>query len=297
MNFRLFGVLAVPAAIFALVLSAQSPMAAEPAPEAVIQLKPYLGGQWSFTARVRDRDETFLLDTGGGLSVITPATAAEAGCTPWDRITGYRMRGDRVDLQRCDGVRFAVDALTLSPPSVGVWDMSKLLPKDAPPLAGSLALDAFAGRVITLDLAGRRLILESPASLAARIRRAHEVPVRFAREAGGLALVPLVPLETSAGRVWAELDSGSDAPLMVARHIAALLSLDPEKKGGQPVSARLAGGVPLTTTAYIGDFIIDGDIGSPVMKDWAITIDMARQRLWIAAAEDDAPKTAPAPAH
>jgi hypothetical protein len=55
-----------------------------------------------------------------------------------------RMRGDRVDTPRCDSARLGVGGQNLNVPIAGVFDFSKLLPKDAPPIDGSLALDAFA---------------------------------------------------------------------------------------------------------------------------------------------------------
>lgn len=260
----------------ALLMSLSAAEAAE-----TIPLTTYLGQSWAINTRLHDRDETFLFDTGGGLTIITPEVAAEIGCKPWGQITGFRMRGDRVDARRCDDVGFLASGVKLGVPSAGVFDFSVLLPKDAPPLAGAIGLDAFAGKILTIDFIKRELVVETPKSLSERIKGAHEVPVRFAREAGGLALVAFVPVETPAGRLWMEFDCGSDAPLMVGRHAAALLGLDPDKKGDQPVRAALAGGVPLPASAIVGDYIVDGNIGAPAMKNWVVTLDLAKQRLWI----------------
>jgi len=149
-------------------------------------------------------------------------------------------------------------------------------------LDGSLALDAFAGRALTLDLSAGQLIVDTPASLAARTARAVEVPVRFDRSAQGLALTPLVAVETAKGRLWMELDCGSDGALIVGRHTAELLHLDPAAKGAQSLAATIAGGVALAGNARVEDLILDGNIGAPVLKRWIVTLDLARQRLWIA---------------
>lgn len=262
-------------------LIAAALLAATPAAAQVtIPLEPYLGVLWSFQAKDGGR---YLLDTAGGITAITPATAKTIGCEPWGRITGHRMRGDRVDLARCDKVTIAAAGVKLTLPTVGVFDFSKLLPPDAPPLEGSVALDAFAGRVVTLDLGGRRLVIETPASLKARLRGAAEVPIRFARDGGGLALTPFVPVETPKGAVWMELDSGSNGAVVVAQHNAALLGLNPDSKERQPMTLSIQGGPKVSTQALVMDLILDGNIGVPLLKDWVVTLDLANARAWIKA--------------
>jgi hypothetical protein len=192
------------------------------------------------------------------------------------------MRGDRLDLTRCDNIALALNGTSVKLDSVGVWDLSKLLPPDAPPLAGSLALDAFSGHVVTLNLAAGTLTIESSQSLQARLKGAREIPVRFSREVQGLALTPMIAVDTPKGRLWMELDSGSDAPLIVGKHAAQALGLDAAKTGAQDASLKLAGGPELSAKASLQDLILDGNIGAPVLKDWIITIDLDKQRLWIA---------------
>jgi hypothetical protein len=258
--------------------------AASPARPVIIPLTPYLGVVPSLQASVNGKPGTFLFDTAGGTTAIDPAFASASGCKPWGQVTGFRMRGDRMDLERCDDLKVEASGVRLTAPTAGVLDLRKLLPKDAPPLAGSLALDAFAGRAVTIELARNRLILETPASLKARVRAAVEVPVRFSRDAGGLSLTPLAAVQTPQGRLWMELDTGSDGGAVVDRHGAAALGLDPDSKRGQDLSMTLAGGVAVKTRALVGDLIIDGNIGGPVLKTWTVTLDLARQRLWIAPA-------------
>lgn len=262
-----------------LLAAAAVPAAGQTPQPAVIPLEPYLGVLWSFQAKDGGR---YLLDTAGGLTAITPAAAQAAGCEPWGRITGHRMRGDRVDLTRCDKITIQAAGVALAPPTVGVFDFSKLLPPNAPTLLGSVALDAFAGRAVTLDLGGQKLIVETPASLKARIKGAAEVPVRFARDAGGLALTPFVPVPTPKGDVWMELDSGSNGAVVVAQHNAALLGLDPDAKTAQPFKLAVRGGPAADVQAVVMDLVIDGNIGVPVLKDWVVTLDLAGERAWIA---------------
>jgi hypothetical protein len=261
--------------------------APEPRPQAVIPLEPYLGVLWSFEAKVAGEPKRFLFDTGGGISVVSPSITGALGCKPWGQVTGFREKGDRVDAPRCDDARIEASGVALHVPTATVVDFSAigLLPKDAPPIAGSIAMDMFAGRIITLDLAHRRLIVETPASARARIAGAKEIPVRFERDAGGLALTPLVPVKTPEGLAWMFLDCGSDAPMIVGSHVAKDLGLDPDNKHAQPISVELQGGIPIQSKAAVQEgLIVDGNIGEPIMRAWVLTFDLARQRLWIAPA-------------
>jgi hypothetical protein len=244
----------------------------------------YLGAVPSLKVDIGGKPATFLLDTAGGLTVVMPATTKAIGCQPWGQMTGFRMRGDRLDVPRCDDVTLSAQGMSLRLETAGVWDFSHLLPKDAPPLAGSIALDAFADRAITLDLAGGKLIVETPRSLADRVKAAIEVPMRIGREVGGRSLTPFVGVDTPKGRLWMELDCGSDGYVIVNRSVAAALGLDPAAKGKQPLATSL-GGTPLKADAQIMDLAIDGNIGAPILKRWVITLDLAHQRLWLAPAK------------
>jgi hypothetical protein len=262
-------------------------VAAVAAPRAVsrptiIPLAPYLDGQLAFETSVGGHVTHVLLDTAGGSTVISPAFAAQIGCRPWGQVTGFQMRGQRLDLQRCDDVRFGVAGLTLSTPMAGIFDITQGLPAGAPPLAGSVALDAFAGRTVTLDVGHRQLIVETPASLKMRIRHAQPVATRFEREMAGASLTPLIGLATPKGQVWLELDSGSDGSVIANRPIAAALGMDPEKRGGQPIALHPIGGPTIETDGHVENLIIDGNVGVRVLRHWILTIDTAREKMWIA---------------
>lgn len=258
-----------------------APVVAAPRP-ITIPLAPYMDGQLAFEASVGGHVTHVLLDTAGGSTVISPAFAAEIGCKPWGQVTGFQMRGQRLDLKRCDNVRFSVAGLTLGTPMAGIFDITQGLPKDAPPLAGSVALDAFAGRVVTLDVGHRQLIVETPASLQARIRHGRPIATRFEREMAGAALTPLIGLATAQGQVWLELDSGSDGSVIANRPIAAALGMDLDRKGSQPVTLRTTGGPSIETDGHVENLIIDGNVGVRVLRHWVVTIDTAHQKMWIA---------------
>ncbi len=260
------------------VLVAQEPAA--PAPLAIIPLETYLENHTAVHATVGGQPGTFLFDTGGGVSSISPAMAQKIGRRPWGLITGFRMTGERLDLPHCDDVPFALAGQKLAAPQVGVLDIMKLLGPDAPPLDGTLGLDIFAGKVITI-IPRQSIVVESPGSLAARIANAKELPVRLVRDAGGVALTVDGAVQTSAGTAWMELDNGNNGGFAIANHIAPLLGLHPDAPKQEMVQLTLANGIKAQGLASTGNFIMDGNLGAPFLNQWILTLDLEKGRAWL----------------
>lgn len=267
--------------LFAISTASESARASVPT---VIKLENYMDTTLAMRAKVNGHEGLFQFDTGGGVTIIGSDVAKEIGCTPWGRISGFRMTGERLDFRRCDDIRFEASGLTLNAPSVGALDIMSLLPKGAPHLDGSIGLDIFAGRAITFDESGRTLIVETPESLKRRIRNAKEVPIRLVRDAEGVALTIDVAVPTRSGKAWMELDSGNAGGLAIANHVAGLFNLSPNGKQPQPVKFEISGGIPVDGQAMTSDLIKDGNIGVPFFKKWILTVDLSSGRAWLSQA-------------
>jgi hypothetical protein len=248
-----------------------------------IKLGSYQGAQTTVQASVAGHDGTFLFDTGGGITIISPALAEAAGCTPWGNITGFRMRGDRLDVPRCDNIGVAIDGGHFIAPIASVFDLAKISPKDAPH-DGLIALDVFAGKAVTFEPAAGKLTVETPGSLASRAAHMTAVPVRLVRDSQGVALTVDIGVPTPKGMAWMEIDSGSDDTAVdVSKAIAPLLGIDPANPKRQPIHVVLAPGLVLQGTARpIDGLIMDGNIPIHYLKDWIITLDLANGRAWVA---------------
>lgn len=262
---------------------ASGPVSAQSRAGPEIPLSDYLGILHTVEATVAGQSGTFLFDTGGGVSVVTPEFAERIGCTPWGNVSGFRLSGERLDGPRCDDVVFDLgDGVSLTSPAAGVFDLKAMLPPEGP-VDGILSLDAFADQPFTLDLAARRIILETPDSLVARIDGAVEVPVHFARQAGGYSLTVLALVETDAGDLWLQLDSGGVPPLLLAPHAAAAMGV-PETRPAQPFRLGLGAGDRRATVEAAPtirpNMIIDGNIGEPTMARMLLTFDLANGKLW-----------------
>lgn len=253
-------------------------------PAAIVPLGDLLGVLRTVEVRVGDQGATMILDTGGGVTVITPDLAGRIGCTPWGQLSGFRLSGERLTMTRCDHVALAVGTETLGFRNLGVFDLASLLPPEVPRIDGILSLDVLAATPFTLELGAGRMTLESPESLTARTAGAVEVPIRFHRQAGGASLTVMARVPTDSGDLWMQLDAGSDAPLLIPPSSATALGLDPAVQS-QATTLTLKGvnaeAVSHPAQARVRDMIIDGNIGIPVMKDWIMTFDLSRDRLWV----------------
>ncbi len=255
--------------------------AAVTAAQTTIPLSLFMNKIPAFHASVNGHEGYFLFDTGGGTSVLSPEFVRFSGCTPWGQVTGFRMTGDRIDFQRCDNAAFDAAGVHLKTPTAGVYDIMTLAPKTVPHLDGSLALDIFAGKVVTLDVSGRTLTIETPKSFRSRKRNAKEVPARLVRDAEGAALSVAAGVSTPEGMAWMELDSGNDGTYKIANHIAPLFNLKPGQKEPQPVSLMLGEGITVKGTAQTSNLIMDGNIGEQFFPHWVVTFDLKNGRVWV----------------
>jgi len=231
---------------------------------------------------VRGHEGNFIFDTGGGISYISPGFAQTIGCKPWGQITGFTLTGQRLDMPRCDGLSFDIEGHRFGAPIAGVFDLMKFMPPNVPKIDGSIGLDVFAGRAITLSLAQKRLTIESPSTLRRRAMHGKEVPIRLVREAGGVALVVYVAVPTPEGMAWMEIDSGNGGANVIGKHIASLLKLDPGKKEPQQASFTIAGAIPVEGMARVNETLtMDGNIGTRFLINWDLTLDLSKGRAWL----------------
>jgi hypothetical protein len=244
----------------------------------VIPLHHYRG--WLRTVRVQVGADTldFLFDTGGGVDVVSPEVAAKLACTPAGRSVGFRMTGEQLSGPVCADVELGVGPLRVRG-EAGVGDMMRFLGRDAPPVHGMLSLKAFAGHAVTLDLAHDRLIVETPASLAERIRGMTPVPVRLATGPSGAELTAFLGLRVGDAPLWLEWDSGHQARTFLARHAARLLGV-PDSVERAEVRMPLAGG-PALVPVQVKDVIYDGVLNAGTLHRGVWTVDLANARMWV----------------
>ena len=257
-----------------------------PAPAASIPLEPYLRAQATVRAVVNGKPGLFLFDTGEGVSSFSPSFAEKIGCHPWGQISGFRMTGERLNNKHCDNITFDLSGQKLLAPVISTIDIMKFLGPDVPPVDGSLGLDLFAHRTITI-IPRVAIVLESPSSYAERIKTARELPIRMVRDVEGIALSVDGAVRTSEGLAWMELDSGNGGSLVIANHIAPLLGLPVDMTTPQQGNFELANGIAVEGTIRTRDLIMDGNIAAQFLNKWILTLELEHGRAWLSPLPQD----------
>jgi hypothetical protein len=194
------------------------------------------------------------------------------------------MSGELMDGPVCDDLELSIGGRTWRHGAVGVFDIAKLLPKEAPPIDGTLSLQTFSEEIVTIDLAGSAIVIETPTSLAERTAAMRRVSMRLATGVDGAELVPYAEVRAPGGRLWLELDSGNLDTILLAPHAAAELGFaPPEGKRAAEVSFLLGGGERCRGSASVRPLIHDGALNADFFRTHVITMDLGRGRLWIGA--------------
>lgn len=257
--------------------------AAKPAEKPqVIKLDRFRKALWKIHLTVKGKPGDFLFDTGGGVTLLTPDFSKDIECKYWGRTTGYNMFGKRGDDPHCDNVQIMAGAVALTPVNIGKIDFGEQFPGDKSP-DGLLALDAFDGKAITLDQTAATLTIETPATLAKRIKGMKELPFRLVRDCSARCLNGFLGVPTPQGMTWLILDSGAGGVSLISKDHAAIFGLDPKLKE-QRLKFEAAPGVPIDSPVLVTDMIMDGNLGQPFISKYIMTFDLAHGRLWVSPA-------------
>lgn len=246
----------------------------------IIKLQRFRKALWKIRVALKGKEGDFLFDTGGGVTLVTEQFSKDIECRFWGRSTGYNMFGKRGDGPHCDDVPIAAGDVRLTPVNIGKMDFTGMFPGDKDP-DGLLSLDAFDGKVITIDQKAATLIIETDKSLKKRTKNMTEYPFRLARECSGRCLGGFLGVITLDGMTWLNIDTGAGGVSLISKEYAATFGLDPAKRDQHlnfPISPEVTIGGPVMIT----DMIMDGNLGQPFLARYIITMDLKRGRLWIA---------------
>jgi predicted aspartyl protease len=247
-----------------------------------LELQDYMGALTTVELKVGDETLPFFLDTGGGLTVITPGLANRLGLQTFGRVTGFRMDGERVDMARCQKTTFGVGALNVEMEPT-VFDLMSLLPPGWPEAGGVVSLHTFENHVITLDLADSKLIVETEASERSRTGAMRLLNVRFSRQAGGASVDLMVEAVAKTGTLWLEVDTGNTGPVRLAPHALEQLGVAEESADvawAGTVTLDISGLGSIEVAAVEADLICDGVLNVDTIRKMILTVDMPTCQAW-----------------
>ena len=110
--------------LFFLLVSATSKAVEKPQ---VIKLDRFRKALWKVHVSVKGKPGDFLLDTGGGQTLLTEEFSKSVDCKFWGRTTGYNVFGKRSDSPHCDNVQITAGDVALTPVSIGKIDFGDQL--------------------------------------------------------------------------------------------------------------------------------------------------------------------------
>jgi hypothetical protein len=237
-----------------------------------IPLAPYQGRLRAVRVRAADREWELLFDTGGGLTLVSPALAEAVGCTPRGRVTGHRMSGESISVPTCASGALAIGGWIAPPQTLGIFDVMTLLPSDWPRLDGVVALRSFAGRRLTIDPAA---LGETAGVGATRLLS------RVATGAGGGELLVFAGVTVGTDTLWLEVDSGNLGAVHLAPHAARLLGVSDSVGAEHPeIMLSLVPGHPSAVRGRVRELILDGALNAEWLERGRLTIDLAHGTLW-----------------
>jgi hypothetical protein len=245
----------------------------------VIKLERFRKALWKVNLTVKGKPGAFLFDTGGGVTLLTEEFSKGIDCKYWGRNTGYNMFGKRGDGPHCDGVQLIAGDVALTPVNIGKIDFGGQFPGDKDP-DGLLSLDAFDGKIITIDQKAATLTIETEQSLKKRIKSMKEYPFRLARECSGRCLGAFLGVNTPDGMTWMNIDTGAGGVSLISKEYAPSVGLDPNKKE-QQLNFQLSPDVIIGGPVMVTDMIMDGNLGQPFLSKYIVTLDLLRGRMWI----------------
>jgi Aspartyl protease len=265
--------IAIIATIFAFTNAAEAkPGGTDP----TVSLDPYVGKLRTVRMEIGGRPVTMLFDTGAGHSLITPQLAAQIRCMPFGAVNGRRMTGEVVVFQRCPDASYRIGPIS-GRREFAVFDLSAILPAGLPPVDGVIGLDVFESRPVTITPGLSGLSFPDSRTIA---RLGPASRIRIAREGSGAGLTVFAPAATPSGTAWLLIDSGNLAGVKVHPWVSSAfggLQQPPPAKASLLVQG--AGSIELSASMVV-PIIYDGALDASFLSNYAITLDLARSRVW-----------------
>lgn len=239
---------------------------------------------------------SFAFDTGAGLTILAQSLVDKLGGKPVGQFTGFRLTGERLDLQLYIIPELSIGPITQRQVLVGAWGGL-----DKAHLSGIIALSFFRNQPFSLDFQHHQLFFETDTSLAHRRSAGNAVPIQL-NDQRGISLDVFAPFLVDSHAAQCEVDTGSQGYIFSSRYMK-LLGLGPHSSAVRKtehtsilgnkefryhatVPTLQLDGNPSTANqeahALFEDIIYDCNIGIDFWVDRLITFDIPGKTLIVA---------------
>ena len=235
--------------------------------------------------------ERWMFDTGAGGNVVSQKLFDRLVCTPAGRLTGFRMMGERLDIDLYRVSSLEVAGVRRENVQIAPWPAL-----DNMGISGIVSLKFFEDRPITIDFANKTFTVETTESAAALAASGEVVPIETQRYRDKALDVFLNLRLGDTVMAEFELDTGSGRRLWIDARFMEKLGINSTadsvatEKNGESVwqvtnlsrmslweAPSVAAG-PLKAT-FRDSLIYDGVMGIAFWDNRAITIDLPGRRL------------------
>ncbi len=248
-----------------------------------LRLRPYFKELRVTDVTINGTAYTFLFDTGGGETFLSKNIADSLQKDVYGKVTGIRMNGEQLFYQKADSIVLQVGKTTLLHPTIGVWNVMEVLPKELPVVDGILSLKSFQNQILTIDLHSNLLIIETEASFQLKKLKMRELPVRFVNGLNGIEKNILVCIQGRQHRYWFLFDTGNIGPAILNKEIAACTDLVNSTSGSSlnefPTIFQ-SGSFKFAATTTLDTILYDGALNYQSLEQYIFTIDFKTERMW-----------------
>lgn len=246
-----------------------------------IILKSYIENMKTTDVFIEGKKYNFLFDTGGAETIISPEVAKHLSKKTYGSTTGFRMNGDVIKAKKADHITLMIGSTIRYHPTVTVWDIMSVLPKEFPKIDGIISLKSFSDQILTLDLAKNHIIIETASSAKKAIQGKTPVPSRFANGLEGSELNIFLNIQKNHQSYWFLFDSGNSGPFLLSTETASALKLPKDKDEMNSETQFSIGTTTMTTRSFTRDIIYDGVFNFEVISKYIFTIDCKNKKVWI----------------
>ena len=249
-----------------------------------IKLKSYQENLQTVDVFIEGKKYNFLFDSGGAETIISPEIANKLGKKIYGHSVGFRMSGEMLTSQKCDGILMKIGAVNHFHPTVGVLDIMSIFPKEFEKVDGVISLKSFNTGVLTIDLSNNKLIVETSTSAKARIRGKSVVPSRFANGLEGNELNVFIGIPKNGFFYWFLFDTGNSGPLLLSPSTANVWDVKLDQNNPQALAQSrefIVGPKILNVSPFIRPIIYDGVLNYSTISKNVFVIDFIRSKVWM----------------